>query len=139
VPPFLEGALSFRKFNSLVSNRRPEFIPVHNIASLQTNHVKYFVTIYSAVSTAVAVNQDGTLTKITAPDPDIPKGVKGAKWDEIPEIWKGAVARLSRTMVGKPASAGCQLRAARLEGKRAVLPWAALITKYFGKQKSLTN
>lgn len=35
--------------------------------------------IYSVVYTAVAINPDGTLAKMTASDPDIPKGVEGAK------------------------------------------------------------
>lgn len=35
--------------------------------------------IYSVVYTAVAINPDGTLAKMVAPDPDIPKGVVGAK------------------------------------------------------------
>jgi len=67
--------------------------------------------IYSVVYTVVAINPDSTLAKITASDPDIPKGVEGAKWYEIPGIWCGVVERLSWTMLGKPASTGCQFRA----------------------------
>jgi hypothetical protein len=66
--------------------------------------------IYSVVYTVVAINPDGTLAKMTAPDLDIPKGVSGAKWYETPGIWWGVVERLSWTMLGKPASFGCQLR-----------------------------
>ena len=66
--------------------------------------------IYSVVYTAVAINPEGTLAKMTASDPDIPKGVKGAKWYEVPGIWWGVVERLSWTMLGKPASVGCQFR-----------------------------
>lgn len=66
--------------------------------------------IYSVVYTAVAINPEGTLAKITASDPDIPKGVKWAIWYEVPEIWWGVVERLSWTMLGKPASTGCQFR-----------------------------
>ena len=69
--------------------------------------------IYSVVYTAVAINPEGTLAKITASDPDIPKGVEGAKWYEVPGIWWGVVERLSWTMLGKPASVGCQFRAVR--------------------------
>lgn len=67
--------------------------------------------IYSVVYTAVAINPEGTLAKITASDPDIPKGDEGAKWYEIPGIWWGIVERLSWTMLGKPARTGCQFRA----------------------------
>jgi hypothetical protein len=70
-----------------------------------------FGPIYSIVYTAVAIDPDSTLTKMTAPDPDIPKGVESAKWYEVPGIWWGVVERLSWTMLGKPASAGCQFRA----------------------------
>ena len=66
--------------------------------------------IYSVLYTAVAINPEGTLAKITASDPDIPKGVEGAKWYEIPGIWWGFVERLSWTMLGKPANVGCQFR-----------------------------
>ena len=69
--------------------------------------------IYSVVYTAVAINPEGTLAKITAPDPDMPKGVEGAKWYEVPEIWWNVVERLSWTMLGKPANVGCQFRAVR--------------------------
>ena len=69
--------------------------------------------IYSVVYTVVAINPEGTLAKMTASDPDIPKGVEGAKWYEVPGIWWGVVERLSWTMLGKPASTGCQFRAVR--------------------------
>jgi hypothetical protein len=69
--------------------------------------------LYSVVYTAVAVNPDGTLAKMVSSDPDIPKGLAGAKWYEVPGIWWGVVERLSWTMLGKPASAGCQFRAVR--------------------------
>jgi hypothetical protein len=72
-----------------------------------------FGPIYSIVYTAVAIDPDSTLTKMTAPDPDIPKGFEDAKWYEVPGIWWGVVERLSWTMLGKPASAGCQFRAVR--------------------------
>ena len=66
--------------------------------------------IYSVVYTAVAINPDGTLAKMTAFDPDIPKGGEGAKWYEVPGIWWGVVERLSWTMLGKSTSVGCQFR-----------------------------
>ncbi len=69
-----------------------------------------FGPIYSVVYTAVAINPEGTLAEITASDPDIPKGVEGAKWYEVPGIWWGVVERLSWTMLGKPAAYGCQFR-----------------------------
>jgi hypothetical protein len=71
--------------------------------------------IYSIVYTSVAINPDGQLAKMTASDPDIPKGVAGAKWFEIPGIWWGVVERLSWTMVGKPAAFGCQFRAVAMD------------------------
>lgn len=69
--------------------------------------------IYSVVYTEVAIHPGGFLDKVTAPDPDIPSGVAEAKWYEIPGIWWGVVERLSWTMLGKPASVGCQFRAVR--------------------------
>jgi len=69
--------------------------------------------IYSVVYTAVAINPEGTLAKMTASDPNIPMGVEGAKWYEVPGIWWGVVERLSWTMLGKPANVGCQFRAVR--------------------------
>jgi len=68
--------------------------------------------IYSVVYTAVAINPDGQLAKMTASDPDIPKGVVGAKWYEVPGIWWTVVERLSWTMLGKPTSFGCNFRPA---------------------------
>jgi hypothetical protein len=69
--------------------------------------------IYSVVYTAVAINPDCTLAKMTASDPDIPKGVEDARWYDVPGIWWGVVERLSWTMLGKPASTGWQFRAVR--------------------------
>jgi len=66
--------------------------------------------IYSVVYTTVAINPEGTLAKMTASDPDIPKGVEGAKWYEVPGIWWVVVERLSWTMLGKPAAYGCKFR-----------------------------
>ncbi len=66
--------------------------------------------IYSVVYTDVAIHPGSFLDKITAPDPDIPTGVKGVKWYEVPDIWWGVVERLSWTMVGKQTSFGCRFR-----------------------------
>jgi hypothetical protein len=66
--------------------------------------------IYSGVYTEVAIHPGGFLDKVTAPDPDIPTGVAGAKWFEVPGIWWGVVEGLSWTMLGKPAAYGCQFR-----------------------------
>jgi hypothetical protein len=70
--------------------------------------------IYSVVYTSVAINPDGQLAKMTASDPDIPKGVAGAKWNEVPGIRWNTVERLSWTMLGKPAVFGCQFRAVNM-------------------------
>ena len=69
--------------------------------------------IYSALYTDVAIHPGGFLDKVTAPDPDIPTGVAGAKWYEVPGIWWGVVERLSWTMLGKPHSFGCKFRAVK--------------------------
>jgi hypothetical protein len=69
--------------------------------------------IFSSVYTAVAIHPGGFLDKVTAPDPDIPTGVAGAKWFEVPGIWWITVERLSWTMLGRPAAYGCQFRAVK--------------------------
>lgn len=66
--------------------------------------------IYSVVYTAVAINPDGQLAKMTASDPDIPKGVVGAKWYEVPGIWWTVVERLSWTMLGRQSKVGCKFQ-----------------------------
>ena len=66
--------------------------------------------IYSVVYTDVAINPDGFLAKMTAPDLDILKGVASAKLYEVPGIWWNTVERLSWTMLGKPAAFGCKFR-----------------------------
>jgi hypothetical protein len=67
--------------------------------------------IYSVVYTNVAIHPDGQLAKVTVSDSDIPKGVAGAKWYEVPGIWWNIVERLSWTMLGKQTSFGCKFRA----------------------------
>jgi hypothetical protein len=49
--------------------------------------------INGVVYTVVAINPDGQLAKMTASDPDIPKGVVGAKWYEVPGVWWNAAER----------------------------------------------
>ena len=69
--------------------------------------------IYSVVYTAVGINPNGFLAKVTAPDSDIPKGVAEAKWYEVPGIWWNVVERISWTMLGKQHSLGCRFRSIR--------------------------
>lgn len=70
--------------------------------------------VYSFVYTEVAIHPDGFLARSSAPDPDIPMDVAGAKWFEVPGIWWNTVERLSWTMLGKPAVYGCKFRPAPL-------------------------
>ena len=65
--------------------------------------------IYSVDYTWVATHPDSFLAKVTAPDPDIPKGVAEASWYEIPGIWWNVVERLSWTMLAK-THPGCHFR-----------------------------
>lgn len=65
--------------------------------------------VYSVVYTDVAIHPEGFLAKVTAPDPDIPKGVENASWGEVPGIWWGVVERLSWTMLAK-RKPGCRFR-----------------------------
>jgi hypothetical protein len=51
--------------------------------------------IYSIVYTDVAIHPDGFLAKVTAPDPDIARDVRGAALDQVPGIWWRTVERLS--------------------------------------------
>lgn len=67
--------------------------------------------IYSVVYTDVAVHPGGFLDQVTAPDPDIPTGVAGAEWYEVPGIWWNVVEQLSWTMLGKSQPHGCNFRA----------------------------
>ena len=69
--------------------------------------------IYSIVYTNVAIYPDGKLAKVTASDPDIPKGVTSAKWSEVPGIWWNVVEHLSWTMLGKTSKAGCKFKAVK--------------------------
>ncbi len=60
--------------------------------------------IYALVYTEVGIHPDGILAGYVAPDPDIPLGVAGAEWWEVPGIWWHTIERLSWTMLGEPAN-----------------------------------
>lgn len=63
---------------------------------------------YSALYTEIGIHPGGFWDRVSAPDSNIPKGVAGAKWYEVPHIWWGVVEQLSWTMLGKQSEAGCQ-------------------------------
>ena len=69
--------------------------------------------IYSVVYTDVAIHPGGFFDKVTAPDPDIPTGMVGVKWNEVPDIWWNVVERLSWTMLGKTSPVGCKFRSVK--------------------------
>lgn len=66
--------------------------------------------IYSALYTEIGLHPDGFWDRVSAPDSNIPKGVAGAKWHDVPHIWWKVVEHLSWTMLGKQRGAGCQFR-----------------------------
>lgn len=68
---------------------------------------------YSALYTEIGVHPGGFWDRVSAPDSNIPKGVAGAKWYEVPNIWWGVVEQLSWTMLGSPTSIGCKFRAVK--------------------------
>ena len=74
--------------------------------------------IYSFVYTEVGIHPDGAFARGTAPDPDIPKDVVGAQWNEVPGIWWNTVERLSWTMVGKQSVYGCKFRPVELDNQK---------------------
>lgn len=65
--------------------------------------------VYSVVYADVAIRPEGFLAKVTALDPDIPRGVEHASLQEVPDIWWKVVERLSWTMLG-PSDIGCRFR-----------------------------
>lgn len=69
--------------------------------------------IYSVIYTHVAIHPNGFLARVTAPDPDIPRNIAGAKWFAVPGIWWNVVERLSWTMLAKPHVA-CNMRAVQM-------------------------
>lgn len=72
--------------------------------------------LYSVIYTEVGIHPDGFIAKVTASDPDIPKGVENASWDKVPHIWWEVVERLSWTMLARH-SPGCQLSVIQAESK----------------------
>ena len=70
--------------------------------------------VYSVIYTHVAIHPGGFHDKVTAPDPDIPTGVAGAKWYEVPGIWWNVIERLSWTMLGKQHPYVCAFRSVKL-------------------------
>jgi hypothetical protein len=70
--------------------------------------------IYSIVYTEKGIHPDGFIAQVTAPDPDVPKGVESAQWYKVPGIWWNTVERLSWTMLGKPTSYGCKFRPVKI-------------------------
>ncbi|PKO16646.1 MAG: hypothetical protein CVU39_07430 [Chloroflexi bacterium HGW-Chloroflexi-10] len=65
--------------------------------------------VYSVVYTAVAVNPESFLARVTAPDRLIPKDVAGAEWYKVPFIWWDVVERLSWKMLADQHP-GCNMR-----------------------------
>ncbi len=63
--------------------------------------------LYATLYTHVALHPDGFLAKVTAPDPDLPKGVKNARWYQVPGIWWNTFEHLSWTILAKPHQ-GCR-------------------------------
>jgi len=65
---------------------------------------------YSALYTEIGLHPGGFWDRVSAPDSNIPKGVVGAQWYEVPHIWWNVVEQLSWTMLVKQRGAGCQFR-----------------------------
>lgn len=64
---------------------------------------------YATLYTHVAIHPDGFLAKVTAPDPDMPRLVSGARWFKTPDIWWVTFERLSWTMLAR-RHPGCSFR-----------------------------
>ncbi len=62
---------------------------------------------YATLYTHVTLNPGGFLAKVTAPDPDLPKGIANARWYQVPGIWWNTFEKLSWTMLAKPHQ-GCR-------------------------------
>ena len=65
--------------------------------------------VYSVVYTAVAINPESTLAKMTASDPAIPKGFEGAKPLEFGAVWWSDYR--GRCWVGKRYASRCSAEA----------------------------
>jgi hypothetical protein len=66
-------------------------------------------SFYATLYTHVALHPDGFLSKVTAPDPDMPRSVSEAMWYETTDIWWVTFERLSWTMLAKRHQ-GCYFR-----------------------------
>lgn len=64
---------------------------------------------YSVLYTWVGVHPDGFVARMTARDASIPKDVKDAGWDRIPDIWWNTFVRLSWSALARHTPA-CNLR-----------------------------
>ena len=65
---------------------------------------------YSVLYTYVGIHPDSFLAHVTQPDPSIPRGVTGAAWYQVPEIWWLVVEKLSWSALARPGP-GCNFRA----------------------------
>ena len=70
--------------------------------------------VYATVYTEVSIHPDGFLAGVTAADENIPIGVAGSAWYEVPAIWWHTLERLSWEMLGEQAVFGCELEAVQL-------------------------
>ena len=61
---------------------------------------------YSMLYTYVGIHPDSFLAHVTQPDPSIPRGVAGAAWCQVPEIWWLVVEKLSWSALARPGP-GC--------------------------------
>ena len=67
---------------------------------------------YSGLYTYVGIQPDSFLARVTQRDSSIPKGVAGAAWFQVPEIWWKVVERLSWSALTKQGP-GCNFRAVK--------------------------
>ena len=67
---------------------------------------------YSALYTYVGIHPDSFLARVTQPDSSIPKGITGAAWYQVPEIWWKVVEKISWTALARPGP-GCRFRPVR--------------------------
>lgn len=83
---------------------------------------------FKCAACAVLLHPEGFLARGTAPDPDIPKNVTGARWYEVTGIWWNTVEQLSWTMLGKSATYGISI------SSRIIFKFAGIIYLLFGAQ-----
>lgn len=65
---------------------------------------------YSVVYTDIGTHPGGFLDRVSQPDSNIPTGVAGARWYEVPGIWWDVVEQISWTMLGELRASGCRFR-----------------------------